>query len=785
MTMRTRRILFTLLCVVGIPALLVTGLIYGSPEAQPVNALKLTELMNHNVSCYADEDGAYYDWVELTNTGDIAVKLEDISLTDDPNEPEAYVFEDGVLAPHTSVVVFLTGNAEEHRRGYAPFGLGNRGDTVYLYHNGQELDRLSIEQSPENVSFGVKDGKHVWFASPSPAAENNGITAATVQGLEERCYTGILINEVCAVSRKTDTVHPYDWIELYNTTDHAVSLDGYRLTESAAERGLVFENIILNSGDHLIVPCSEDDIESSLCAPFSLNSYGETLLLFTPDGVVCDRFESGKQRLGITSGRVDGNRLTRSYFENPTPAAANGDGVKGYAPMPTADRVGGYVTDGQAVTLNVPSGCRVYYTTDGSVPTYADTAYTAGKVLTMDRTTVLRAVCYRTGYLPSDVLTQTYLAEEKHDLPVISVSGDPAALFGADGAFTDYLDESHEVAVHTEYFAEDGTKHATFDSLLRISGGLSRYNVQKAFSLNLNQTVGETTVTYSFFEDATTDTFRNLLLRPSGSDWNSAKLRDEFVAAALDGEEHLVIQAVRPIALYLNGNYHGLYYLREKRNESFVATETGVTEDRVEIAKSPALYETNTKVHPDMAELIVYARKHDLSKKEHYEYVTARINETSLMRFYAIQTWFGNGDVINNTAYYRIDGGEWNWLIYDTDWACTAYYANYNFLDQLYHGTGQHTYRNYYDPLMTALLQNDTFRREFVKLYRELMDSLLSADRLLPILDRCASAIETEIPRQYERFGAPSMTKWTTQIEYMRKFISGREAVIDRWLSEL
>lgn len=782
MTTRKRRIIFTALCLVCIPALLVVGLVYGSPDAQPVSAVKLTEIMNNNVSWYADDDGTYYDWVEITNTGDTAVDISRLTLTDDPADPTAYAFGDRMLAPHESITVFLTGNAEEHRRNYAPFGLRGPGDTVYLYDGERELDRLSVETSPENVSFGVKDGQHVWFASPSPAAPNEGISAATVAELEVACQTGVIINEVCAVSRKTDSAHPYDWIELVNTEDHAISLKGYRLTESFAENGLVFGDIILDAGEYLVVPCSEDGIDSELCAPFSLNSYGETLLLLTPDNIVCDRFESGKQRYGITSGKQNG---VRAYFTTPTPAAANTNGKAGYAPIPIVNRIGGYVTAGQSVTLTVPSGCRVFYTTDGSTPTASDTAYTGG-VLTIDRTTVLRAVSYREGYLPSDVLTQTYLAEDAHDIPVVSVSGDPAALFGADGAFTDYLDESHEVAVHTEYFTESGTKAVTFDSLLRIAGGLSRYNVQKAFSLNLNQTVGETSITYPFFKEATTDTFHNLLLRPSGSDWNSAKLRDEFVAAALDGQKDLVIQAVRPVALYLNGKYHGLYYLREKRNEDFIAAETGIAKENVEIVKTPALYETNTKMHPDMANLVAYARKHDLSVEEHYRYVTDRINETSLMQYYAIQTWFGNGDVINNTAYYRdTANGEWNWIIFDMDWACTAYYADYNFLEQLYKGTGAHTYRNYYDPLMTALLQNDTFRNEFIALYKQMMNTLLSPERLLPILDDCAAAIENEIPRQYKQYGAPSITKWTTQIEYMRTFIRGRKAVINRQLSEV
>ncbi len=782
-TDRIRGRVLTAICVVTIPVLLAVWLLFGTPAAQPTAALQLTEIMNHNLSCVADADGQYYDWVELTNTGDSPVSLKGLSLTDNPTEPHAFDFNTQILQPREAMVIPLTGDSNEHRDGYAPFGLNSSGDTVYLYRNDTVLDCLTVGESPENVSYGIHEGKAVWFASPTPGAVNGGLTAPTPEALEEVCYTGILINEVAAISRaSTQRPFPHDWIELYNTTTHDISLEGYRLTDDATAEGLVFGKQTIAAGGYLSVPCSEEPGDGGVSAPFAVSPFGETLSLYTPSGVLCDRFESGKQRNGVTAGRVDGVRQSRAYFTTPTPGAANSEGLVGYAPMPTANRVGGYAKATDTVTLTVPPSCQVYYTTNGRTPTDADTRYTDGTVLSLTNSTVLRAVAYRTGYLPSDVMTHTYLTVQPHTLPVVSVSGDPVALFGTNGVFTDYLDETHEATVHTEYFTADGVRAVTFDSLLRISGGLSRYNVQKAFSLNLNQTVGDTSVTYPFFEDAATDTFHNLLLRPSGSDWNSAKLRDEFVAAALDGETGFIIQAMQPVALYINGTYHGLYYLREKRNEAFVSAETGIPEESVHLAKSPALYE-NTTMDADMAALVRYARTHDLTVDEQYRYVTDRIDEHSLMRYYAAQTWFGNGDVINNMAYYRdTRDNEWHWIVFDADWACTAYYANHPFIEQLYHGTGKHTYRNYYDPLMTALLQNKTFQREFLSIYKSMMETTLSAERLLPILDNLAASIENEIPRQYARYGAPSVTKWTNQINYIRTFVSQRQATITQQL---
>ncbi len=779
MTMHFRKKLLTVLCVVGITAILIGTLLWGSPAKAPRNALRITEVMSSNVSFLQSDTGEYYDWVEITNVGTAPIELSDVTLTDDPEERDAYAFGNRVLAAGECALVMLTGKPDVKHASYAPFALNDKKDTVYLYRGDTLIDSLTVCEAADDLSFGKMGDEAVWFASPTPAAQNGGICAATVSALRDSCYTGVMISEVCAVSRNSDTAVPTDWVELRNTTDTAITLTGYRLTDDTLQTGYIFPETVLPAHGFLVIPCDEDSDEG---APFSISPYGETLTLFTAEGVVCDFFTSGKQRYGVTCGRSGTDRNSRFYFETPTPAAENGNGLSGYAPMPTVSHVGGYTEKGKTVTLNIPEGCTVYYTMNGRAPTTADTRYN-GAPLTLTSTTVLRSVAVRDGWLPSDVMTQTYLTEAPHDLPVISVSGDPTALFGAAGAFVDFQNQNKEVAVHTEYFDEHGSKAVAFESLLKIAGGLSRYNVQKAFSLNLNQTLGRSSVTYPFFETATTETFENLLLRPSGSDWNSAKMRDELVAQALDGVDGFVMQAARPVALYINGSYHGLYYLREKRNEAFVSAETGIPKDKVEIAKTPAQYEKYLPMNEDMKALIQYARTHDLREAEHYRFVTERINEQSLMRYYAVQTWFGNGDVINNTAYYRdTRSGEWNWIVFDADWACTSYYAQSEFIKQLYEGSGQNTYRNYYDPLMTALLSNEAFAAEFLKTYKALMKTTLHPDRLLSIVDALAEEIRTEIPRQAARYGAPQAARWEYQVNYIRSFIRGRETVITKQL---
>ncbi|HPY37133.1 MAG TPA: CotH kinase family protein, partial [Clostridia bacterium] len=71
-------------------------------------------------------------------------------------------------------------------------------------------------------------------------------------------------------------------------------------------------------------------------------------------------------------------------------------------------------------------------------------------------------------------------------------------------------------------------------------------------------------------------------------DQNRSKIRDELSTGLLEGTDvRFLFQAYKPYVLYLNGEYWGVYFLKEKRSRFFVAAHEGVVDsDSLDLLKA-------------------------------------------------------------------------------------------------------------------------------------------------------------------------------------------------------
>jgi len=93
----------------------------------------------------------------------------------------------------------------------------------------------------------------------------------------------IVINEIGHSSQ--EKVNGYDWIELYNPTDHDINLRGYTLT--GRSKSHTFPSIVVPAGGFKVIFCSGTQ-EGGVYAPFTI-AKGNILTLYDSGGAVIDK----------------------------------------------------------------------------------------------------------------------------------------------------------------------------------------------------------------------------------------------------------------------------------------------------------------------------------------------------------------------------------------------------------------------------------------------------------------------------------------------------------------
>ncbi|MBK9452927.1 MAG: CotH kinase family protein [Bacteroidetes bacterium] len=118
----------------------------------------------------------------------------------------------------------------------------------------------------------------------------------------------LVLNELMASNSTTqaDSSGEFDdWIELYNNSSSAISLDGYYLSDNANNL-LKWEfpaNSTINASDFYMVWADEDSSQGANHANFKLSAAGETLYLVNASGVVVDQVTFMNQATDTSHGR--------------------------------------------------------------------------------------------------------------------------------------------------------------------------------------------------------------------------------------------------------------------------------------------------------------------------------------------------------------------------------------------------------------------------------------------------------------------------------------------------
>ena len=239
----------------------------------------------------------------------------------------------------------------------------------------------------------------------------------------------------------------------------------------------------------------------------------------------------------------------------------------------------------------------------------------------MFKGTVVRARAFKPNAIPSRSITHTYFVNpgimSRYSLPVISIVTDEDNFFGytngiyVAGKVGDQWRVSNpgtgynpsmptnftqrgiewERPAHFEMFDRDGSLLLAQNIGVRIHGGWSRAWFPKSLRLYARSEYDtDNAFEFPFFEGLEKrgcpgeplTSFRRLILRNSGNDWDRTYYRDALMQELV---KHLPIDTMsyRPAIHFINGEYWGMANIRERYDDEYLETNYGVDPDDVVI----------------------------------------------------------------------------------------------------------------------------------------------------------------------------------------------------------
>ena len=608
-------------------------------------------------------------------------------------------------------------------------------------------------------------------------------------------FSQVLINEY-SCSNMTGITDAYgereDWIELFNPTGAAVDLTGWYLSDKATNltKWMIPSGSINASGYKMVFCSKRNTVNGNQYHPnFNLSqTEGDWIILSNNFGNVVDSFKIVHMtKANHSVGRSTNGAPDFKLFTTPTPNAANTGAINFYTPKPVFNVQAGFYSTPQTITISCPDAtAAIRYTLDGSDPTATSTVYSGP--ITINTTKVLRAAAFGTN-LPSFTETNTYFINVTHNIPVVAVCGAGLNTLLINGNQIEPVG-GFELFEDNGLFIYEG--HGDFNE----HGHDSWAYDQRGFDFIMRDQYGYNgDLEHQIFPESTRDNFQRLILKPAASDNYSfeqgAHIRDAFIhTLSIRADMKLDERTWRPCVVYLNGQYWGVYEIREKADDhdytdyyynqnkfhlEYLKTWGGTWE---EYGAPNALNNWNA--------LKNYIAANNMGNATNFAYVDSQLNWESLCDYFMFNSFVVNQDWLNwNTAWWRGtdplgDKKKWRYALWDMD-ATFGHYINFTGIPDDSPNADPCNVENLPNPggqghteiLEKLINENPIVEQYYITRYADLANTYFSCDYLIPLLDSMVNEIAPEMTAQCQKWGG-SYTDWQSKVTQLRNFINSR-----------
>ena len=746
--------------------------------------LVINEVLAENKGNFKDSNGNYSGYIEIKNVSDKSVNLANYGLSNEENVIYKWQFPSISLSSGEVLVVFTSGVSSKQGQLNASFKLKSKNGVAVLSNNkGKIIDKVKYENLANGLALIREENKLLENNSISPGYPN---TVDGIKSFQKKYLTnpkGLMISEAMNSNFKylaQNGGEYYDWIELYNNGSDTIKLSDYCLTTSTNTMCMYkLPEVELKKGEYYVVMASGNEkLSTSKYKHTNFKLSANEAIYITSNSKIIDSMYMANVPLGYSMGK--GSSYGIYYYSTPTPKAKNGDGSVAVSYLPSASVASGQYNDGKNLKVTLNGNGNIYYTLDGSKPTTSSKKYSSP--LTIKKTTVLRIMSKESGKIKSDTQTYSYIMNEKHKLPVLSLAINKSDLNNVNSHTS--LNSSVIEPVVVELIEKDNTGFK-INGGLKLFGGSTRSYRKKSYEVKFKKKYGDSHLEYNLFDTVDSNKYESIVLRTGSQDefqWSKRVLIRDIVATSLvDEYTNVDVQAYKPVAMYINGSYWGLYFIREKVDENFVANHYNVnaTESNTDLLRIDG--EVKSGSSKNYRNMISFIKNNSLSNKSNYEKIKNQVDIENLCDFWIAEMWSNNYDIIN-VRYFRnpnVDNGKWKYVFYDLDSAFYNYRAGQYGIAYYARAGGIWNYNSLPTTLLNNLMKNSDFRKTFLeRLSYNLKNTWSSKNFSKKIDDVIKEISEDEIKRNLSRWDVISYSGWKSNVSNLKEFAKLRNKAI-------
>lgn len=624
-----------------------------------------------------------------------------------------------------------------------------------------------------------------------------------------------------------------DWIEIYNTSNSAINLEGYGLSDDEDDLlKWVFPNISIGVGEFLLVFANgeNDGVDGWLHTNFKLETSGEAVFLTNDLAEILDQVGDNTQPNNISLGRCPDGAEAFSELLYPSPNGTNNENN-----VVTTSHVAGFYTE--PIDLDIVSNGiendDIYYTLDGSIPNadvmlfatpltiesrVGDPNILSQIVTTLSSSSfqpsietfkinVIRYASFRNGIRNSIIYSKSYLIDNdmfsRYDYPIISLITEEDNFFDYDtgiyvpGANFDagnsqwtgnyFMRGSEwERDAHLEFFEENGDLSFTQDAGVRIHGGKKRGSRVKSLQFFARKEYGKKKFYYDFFEDGTKDEYKRIVLRNYHACWNKTVIKDAATHRICDDLDMEKMRS-RPVVLFLNGEYWGMHGMRDRLGDFHLADLADVDNEEVNVLihgsginpDRPLDWGIVDGTNTNYIELMDFIEDNEMATEVNYNYVQTKLDISSMIDYYCAEIFFNNKDWITNN--YKVwntnqADSKWRFMFYDIDGGWGQQPVSWDLLSLTLSPTLTSGNPPYATMLLRNMMESEDFKNDFLTRMACLLRNDFTSDTLISNVDSYKSLIEPGISEHIDRWQRPnSVSSWNSSVQSkLTNFALGR-----------